>query len=177
VALAFAKAHPDRANRFVLLNPRTPLSYQMKTTGLVDLFTRGLLGNPKLVAPVTELLLRHSDREMVEGNLRRTCSDAPADISLLQDQSIVDGLVRDIQALVARSAEGFAAEHAIFAAGWRPPAVDTGRFTVLRSTGLPENPMTPWEALPGFRVQTLEDAGFLPQFTHAEAMTAAVKAA
>jgi DNA-binding CsgD family transcriptional regulator/pimeloyl-ACP methyl ester carboxylesterase len=174
VALAFAKAHPGRAARFVLLNPRTPLSYQMKTIGLVDLFTRGLLGNPKLVAPVTELLRRHSDREMVEGNLRRTCSHAAADIALLEDQTVVEGLVRDIQALVARSAEGFAAEHAIFAAGWTPPLVDVGRFTVLRSTGLPENPLTPWEALPGFRVETLVDAGLLPQFTHAEAMTAAV---
>jgi len=177
VALAFARAHPGRCHRYVLLNPRTPLSYQMKTTGLVDLFTRGLLGNPKLVAPVTELLRRHSDREMVEGNLRRTCSYAPADIALLEDQTVVDALVRDIQALVARSAQGFAAEHAIFAAGWHPPIVESGRFTVLRSTGLPENPMTPWEALPAFQVATLEDAGFLPQFTHAEAMTAAVKAA
>ena len=59
----------------------------------------------------------------------------------------------------------------------RDGVVETGRFTVLRSAGLPENPMTPWQALPGFRVEDLHDAGLLPQFTHAEAMTAAVKAA
>jgi DNA-binding CsgD family transcriptional regulator/pimeloyl-ACP methyl ester carboxylesterase len=177
VALKFAQAYPGRIGRFILLNPRTPLSYRLDTYSVVDLFTRGLLGNPKLVEPVAELLRRHTDREMVETNLRRTCSFAKADVALLEDHVVVEGLVRDIQALVARSAAGFAAEHAIFAAGWRPPPLETGRFTVLRSTGLPQNPEQPWADLPGYRLELLPDAGFLPQFTHAEAMTAAVAAA
>lgn len=177
VALDFAVRYPGRVNRFVLLNPRTPASYIFKPVSIVDLVSRGLLGNPKLVAPVTELLRRHADSELVESNLRQTCGQAALDVQLLTDQSIVDGLVRDIQALVARSATGFAAEHAIYANGWEPPAVNTGRWTVLRSTGLAQQPAEPWAELPNLRVISLADAGFLPQFTHATEMTAAVKAA
>jgi pimeloyl-ACP methyl ester carboxylesterase/DNA-binding CsgD family transcriptional regulator len=177
VALEFARRHPGRVGRYVLVNPRTPLAYDNKPVSIADLVSRGLLGNPKLVEPVTELLRRHSDSKMVESNLRRTCSQAAIDIALLEDRAIVDGLVRDIQALVARSSSGFASEHAVFANGWTPPQVTAGRWTVLSSTGLGEPPRSPWENLPDVRFGNLEGAGFLLQFTHVQELVAAIKAA
>jgi DNA-binding CsgD family transcriptional regulator/pimeloyl-ACP methyl ester carboxylesterase len=177
VALEFAFRPAGRASRFLLLNPRTPLAHNNRPLSIADLVSRGLLGNPKLVEPVTELLRRHSDSKMVEANLRRTCSQAAVDIALLEDRAVVDGLVRDIQALVARSSSGFASEHAVFANGWTPPPVTSGRWTVLNSTGLGEHTRSPWEGLPDVRFGNLEGAGFLLQFTHAEELVAAIKAA
>ena len=174
VALEFALRHPGVVGHFVLLNPRSPMRYTPKRSGLIDLVTRRLLGNPKLVWPVAEMLRRNGVSSAVESSLRQTCANCAADRAVLEDRTVVDGLVRDIQALIARSAWGFAAEHAIFAEGWEPPKVTGGRWTVVYPGELMPDTNAPWQGLPKVSFRTIEGGGYLMGFTHPEALAAAL---
>lgn len=171
VALEFARRWPGLAERFVLLNPRTPAAFAPKRKGMMAVVTRGLLGHPKLVAPFAELLRRNSGSRAVEENLRQICGKAAADLAVLEDRGLVDGMVRDIQALLARSGTGFVAEHALFATGWLPPEdIEDGDWIVAHSGDLPGDPDGPWQGLPNVRFEIIQGAGFLVPFTHPKAL-------
>ena len=172
-ALALAARHPGLVADYVLLNPQTPASHARTHGGVTGVVMRRLLGNPRLVRGFAEAMRRHATASVIERNLRQTCSSA-ADRAVLEDRAVVDGLVRDIQALSARSVEGFATEHALFAEGWSPASVSHGCWTVVRSGDLAPEPDAPWAGLPSLRFVTLERAGLLPQFTHPAELTSLV---
>lgn len=177
VALEFAARHPNLPCRVAMLNPRTPKAHAIERTGLLAVVARRLLGNPALVHPVVELMRRQADRTTIERQLRATCAMAQADRDVLENSETVDGLVRDIQALVSRSYQGFADENFIYAADWSPPPVDHGSWRVLRSGALAKDePDAPWRGLPGLVIETIPEAGFLAQFSHPKALVAALSA-
>lgn len=172
VALAFAQAHPDLLGRAVLLNPHPPMSLD----GGLDTFVAGvqkhLLRNPDLVAAFAEFLRRQATTQLLERIIARAFSEVRPDAAALQDPDIRQFLIRDIQALCARSIWGFAAEHAVYANGWEPPAgLPAGKaWTVAFSSELPGCIAPSWLGVPGLRQVQLQGAGILPQFTHPDAL-------
>ncbi|MCW5759438.1 MAG: hypothetical protein KIS90_06690, partial [Phenylobacterium sp.] len=165
VALEFANAYPERLGRAVLLNPHAPIALEEERETLVAAVQRHLLRNPELVATFAEFLRRQATTELLERILAKMLEEAPADIQALEDPLVRRFLIRDIQALCARSAYGFAAEHAAYANGWSPP--DRPRaWTVAMSTGLPGLIEPTWLPSGDLRVVRLQGAGLLPQFTH-----------
>lgn len=169
-ALAFAARHPALFGGAVLLNPRTPASFTRAQPGIISTVARILLRHPHLISTFAELFRRQTRTDLLESSVRRALS-APADRAAVEDAAVMDQMVRDIQALCARSSSGFAAEQTLYAEGWTPPQVRVGPWTVVHCDGLGESPPTePWAGLPDVAFNTLAGAGLLAQYTHPEAL-------
>ena len=176
VALAFAKAYPALLGRAVLLNPHMPVSVADTRDGFAASVQRNLLSNPDLVAAFVEFLRRQVTTPLLDRILDRAFSELEPDAKALMDPAIRAFLIRDTQALCARSAKGFAAEHGTYANGWTPPEglVAGAGWTVAYSVPTPKLSDEGWGALPGRRVVSLEGAGLLLQFTHPDKVVALV---
>jgi len=175
VALQFARDFPDLLGRAALLNPHPPqrLADDRFTVGAG--IQRRLLRNPELVAAFAEFLRRQATTHLIEQILGKVFSDLELDADALRDPAVRAFMVRDIQALCARSSRGFAAEHACYANDWQPPGdlVDHD-WRVILSGDLGGQPDPAWLGLPGQRTLPLPGAGVLPQFTHPNALAALV---
>jgi pimeloyl-ACP methyl ester carboxylesterase/DNA-binding CsgD family transcriptional regulator len=172
-ALAFAAAHPKRITRGVLLNPRSPQGLTPgHRSGPVKRMTRLILEQPHLIAGLGELIRRRTRSDFLEAALSQTLKAIPQDREALGDRAVRAQLIRDIQAQFAHTSAGYAAEHALYAEGWRVPEVaGGGPWTLVHAGALGEEPPgDPWRALPGAHFHTLGGAGVLAQFTHAEAL-------
>lgn len=171
VALQFAKDRPDLLGRAILLNPHPPLHLGDDRSTLAAGIQRRLLRNPDLVAAFAEFLRRQVTTTLLQQILDKVFSDLPLDAEALRHPWIRAFLIRDIQALCARSVWGFAAEHAAYANGWRAPeGLGGAAWTVLLSEGLPGHVDPAWIGIPGLRPVWIEGAGVLPQFTHPEVL-------
>jgi len=169
IALQFAKDHPELLGRAILLNPHPPIQVADHRPSLGAAIQRHLLRNPDLVAAFAEFLRRQATTKLLEQILDKVFSDLPLDAEALRDPRVRAFLIRDIQALCARSALGFASEHAAYANGWRAPGGLGGDdWTVLLSSGLPGHVDPAWLGIPGLRTVRMDGAGVLPQFTHPE---------
>lgn len=177
VALQFAHAYPELLGRALLLNPHPPMHLADNRVTLAAGIQRHLLRNPDLVVSFAEFLRRQATTRLLEQILDKVFSDLPLDAETLRDPQVRAFLIRDIQALCARSVWGFASEHAAYANGWRPPAgLGGGDWTVALSSGLPGHFDPAWLGVPSLRSVVLQGAGVLPQFTHAQALTDLVAA-
>ncbi len=173
IALEFAASYPDHLSQTVLLNPHAPNNFADDRPTLVAAMQRRLLRNPDLVVAFAEFLRRQATTPLLEQILAKVFSDLPLDAQTLRDPAVRAFLIRDIQALCARSAWGFASEHAAYANGWRPPSqLGGGRWTAAVSSGLADDADLSWLNIPDLRSVRLEGAGVLPQFTHPDALTA-----
>lgn len=174
VALAFARAHPELLNRVVLLNPHPPVAVADNRATFTASVQKHLLGNPDLVVAFAEFLRRQSTTQLLERIIDRGFSEVAPDAAALKDPAVRAFLVRDIQALSARSVWGFASEHAAYANGWTPPSdiPATVAWTFAVSSELPGDPSPEWLAIPGLRTVVIAGAGVLPQFTHPEQLIA-----
>ena len=114
-----------------------------------------------------EFLRRQATTQLLERILDRTFTDVAADAAALADPAVRNFVVRDIQALCARSIRGFAAEHAVYANGWEPPAdLPDIPWTLGLCTDQRGIPQSPWLRVPRLRTVEIAGAGVLPQFTH-----------
>lgn len=174
-ALAFAAAHPQRISRAVLLNPRSPRGVTPgQRNGPVNRMTRLILDHPHLIAGLGEFIRRRTRSDFLEAGVAQTLA-IPEDREALKDPAVRAQLVRDIQAQFAHTSAGYAAEHAIYAQGWRVPTVEGGAWTVVHSGALGAVPShEPWRDLPGVAFRTLDRAGVLAQFTHADDLAALI---
>ncbi|WP_293906068.1 alpha/beta hydrolase, partial [Phenylobacterium sp.] len=172
VALGFAHAYPDLLGRAVLLNPNPPMSQGDERGTLVSGVQKHLLRNPDLVATFAEFLRRQATTQLLERILDKAFSDVEPDARALQDPAVRQFLIRDIQAMCARSILGFASEHAVYANGWEPPAgLPAGKAWTIASSAELSGPLDPaWLRIPDLRVVSVEGAGVLPQFTHPDAL-------
>lgn len=171
IALQFAKDHPELLGQVTLLNPHPPMHLGDDSPTMVAGIQRHLLRNPELVASFAEFLRRQATTGLLEQILDKAFSDLPLDAEALRDPHVRAFLIRDIQALCARSVWGFASEHAAYANGWRPPeGLGQGDWRVLLSSGLPGRLDPAWLGVPGIRMALIEGAGVLPQFTHPEVL-------
>lgn len=174
VALAFALRHPERLQQAVLLNPHPPMSLKDERRTLVAGVQRRLLRNTDLLAVFAEFLRRQATTDLLDRIIVRAFADVPCDREALKDPAVKTFLIRDIQAMCARSAEGFTAEHGVYAAGWEPPADLPGsiQWTAALSAELAGPILPAWLPAPGLRTVWLGGAGILPQFTCPEALAA-----
>lgn len=171
IALQFAASYPELLSRAVLLNPHPPSHVADERPTLGAGVQRRLLRNPDLVVSFAEFLRRQATTPLLEQILHKVFSDLPLDAETLCSPDVRAFLIRDIQALCARSAWGFAAEHATYANGWRPPArIGGSHWTVAVSSGLADGTDLTWLDIPGLRSVQLEGAGILPQFTHPQSL-------
>lgn len=168
-ALAFAAAHPDRVARGVLLNPRAPgylpAGHANKAVGRM---TRLILDQPNVIEGLGEFIRRRMRSDFLEAALDQTLRAIPSDQAALKDPRVRAQLIRDIQAQFAHTSAGYAAEHAIYARGWRPPTLARGRWLIVEAAALGAASRDTWSALPGASFHPLADAGILAQFTHPE---------
>lgn len=173
VALTFARDWPHLLGRAVLLNPHPPMSrIDHRITFLAGVQQR-LLRNPELVATFAEFLRRQTTTQMLERLMDKSLGEVEPDRRALADPEVRRFLTRDIQGLCARSARGFAAENAVYAAGWEPPADLPQRpWTVAACSELPRHVHRPWLPVADVRAVRIEGAGILPQFTHPDALVA-----
>lgn len=171
IALRFARDYPGLLSRATLLNPHPPIHVGDDRPTLAAGIQRHLLRNPDLVAAFAEFLRRQATTKLLEQILDKVFSDLPLDAEALRDPAVRAFLIRDIQALCARSVWGFASEHAAYANGWRPPeGLGEGDWTLLLSSGLPGHVDPAWLGIPDLRTTWIDGAGVLPQFTHPEVL-------
>jgi len=175
-ALEFARGHPDRLGRVVLMNPHPPMSLADDRVTFVASVQRHLLRNPELVVASAEFLRRQATTQLLERILAKVLGEVATDAGALEDPVVRRFLVRDIQALCARSVYGFAAEHAVYANGWEPPPGLATRspWTIALSTGLPGHLDPSWLGVADLRTVHIPDAGVLPQFTHPQELVALI---
>jgi DNA-binding CsgD family transcriptional regulator/pimeloyl-ACP methyl ester carboxylesterase len=171
VALTFARDWPQLLGRAVLLNPHPPMSRVDHRATFLAAVQRHLLRNPELVATFAEFLRRQTTTQTLERVLDKSLGEVESDRRALEDPAIREFLIRDIQALCARSVRGFAAENAVYAAGWEPPGDLPQRpWTVAACSELPRHVQEPWLPVADVRRVRIEGAGILPQFTHPDAL-------
>jgi pimeloyl-ACP methyl ester carboxylesterase/DNA-binding CsgD family transcriptional regulator len=172
-ALAFAAAHPHRVTRGVLLNPRAPGHLPAGHANRVVLrMTRLILERPQLIEGVGDFIRRRTRSDFLDAALNQTLGAIPSDREALRDPAVRAQLIRDIQAQFAHTSAGYAAEHAIYARGWRVPKLTSGRWAVAESAALRTESRETWQALPGVSFHPLAEAGVLAQFTHAQSLSA-----
>jgi hypothetical protein len=135
-----------------------------------------ILNHPHLIAGLGEFIRRRTRSDFLDTALSQTLGSIAPDRDALDDPAVRAQLIRDIQAQFAHTSAGYAAEHAVYAEGWRVPQVDGGGpWTLVWSTALSERlDPAPWRGLPGAAVQPLPGAGVLAQFTHADALAALI---
>lgn len=176
-ALAFAAAHPGRVARGVLLNPRPPGGLAPgHRSGPVARMTAMILRQPHLIEGLGDFIRRHTRSDYLEASLRQTLHAIPGDAAALESPAVRAQLVRDIQAQFAHTGAGYAAEHALYARGWRPPRLTGGGpWAIVHPEALVgDPPHAPWSDLPGVSFHRLAAAGVLAQFTHAEDLAALI---
>jgi len=158
----------------VLLNPRLPLDRPPAAHPTIgDRVSRFLIHNPRLITPFFETLRRQTRTDLLHAIFRRVYGGLETDRACAARPEVLDHLVRDVQGLVARTSAGVAAEHFVYAQGWRIPAgVIDARWTMAYGDALwSEGDLAIWRSLAGEGVP-LEGAGLLAHFTHAEALLA-----
>ncbi len=168
--LAIAERHPTRIKAGFLINPHAPSKVHYGDHSLRSAVMRTFTAQPHLIEAFAEMLRRQTRTDLLETIIRQSLEEIESDRLTLDDPRILRQLVRDAQALAARSSAGFAAEHALYARGWRAPSrVGGERWTVLHGVSL----MLPdarqrWAHLPQATFHDHPSAGLLVYFTFPE---------
>jgi pimeloyl-ACP methyl ester carboxylesterase/DNA-binding CsgD family transcriptional regulator len=170
--LAFAEAYPERVGRVVLLNPELQVRARPRSRSYaIPAAARLLQRHPELTAPFFELMRRQTGTERLAALLTESFkSGAPSDFKGLQDPEGLDWMVRDIQAMVARSISGIVQERLVYARGWSPPSKVGGRsWTIAQCAELGSSSPQPWwSTLPDFRFELIATGGLQLTMTHPE---------
>ncbi|MFZ5670938.1 MAG: hypothetical protein ACOY4K_15730 [Pseudomonadota bacterium] len=172
-ALAFAAGHPGRVRTGMLVNPRWP-GFRVRSPGsIMGSVTRAFLAWPEIVARFGEMLRRQTRSDLLAEMVRRAAGHVAADRAVLARPGVLAGLVRDIQAMAARSSDGFAREQGLYARGWSPPAVEgPAPWLVVECAPLALPGIETAFALPDARFVELADAGLLFNHSHPEQIAA-----
>ena len=178
-AIELAARRADRFERGVLLNPRAPRDApRPHWTGLrLAALAKALLAHPALLTVAGDAVRERTSSESIRALLQRFIGAAESDRQALESPEVVDHLIRDVQALLARSARGLVDELRLYSDGWRPPAaLAAGPWVVAHGAELHAAPnRSPWDSLPGVVFTTLERGGLLAAYTHPEAVAGLLK--
>ena len=171
--LAFAERHPSRVRSGVLINPHAPKATDDGQQTLRAAVLRTFMSQPHLIETFAEMLRRQTRTDLLMTMIRQTLEEVEDDRRALDDQAILRQLVRDAQALSARSSAGFAVEQSIYARGWiAPERVGGERWKVFygEALGSPDREDR-WSYLPGVSFHDHADAGLLVYFTYPDVVT------
>jgi pimeloyl-ACP methyl ester carboxylesterase/DNA-binding CsgD family transcriptional regulator len=173
-ALAFAARHPHRVTEGMLANPRLPGHTVRSPHTVMGAVTRTFLAQPDMVGAFAEMLRRQTRTDLMRDMVRRSASNVPADAAVLAQPGVLTSIVRDIQAMAARSSRGFAQEQGLYARGWRPPAQPGGaRWLVMECAPMASDAVPEiFAALPNARFTVLPEAGLLLYYSHPEEIAA-----
>ncbi len=174
VGLEFARRHPRRVDEGVLVNPRLPGRRVRSPQTRMGAVTRAFLVRPEIIGVFAEMMRRQTRTDLMRDIVRQSASHVPADIEALSRPGVLDAIVRDIQAMAARSSRGFAQEQALYATDWTPPESAGGsRWTVAecRPLLLPGAERA-FGGLPNVRFTEIEGAGLLSYLSHPQAVAA-----
>jgi pimeloyl-ACP methyl ester carboxylesterase/DNA-binding CsgD family transcriptional regulator len=167
-ALAFAAARPDRVITGMLANPRWPGHRVRSPDTVMGSITKAFLVRPEFVSLFAEMLRRQTRSDLLADMVRRSADHVAADREVLARPGVLASMVRDIQAMAARSSHGFAREQSLYARGWEPPRV-TGAAPWLvmecRPLTLP-GVEAAFGMLPDVRFTDLAEAGLLFYHSH-----------
>ncbi len=178
-ALAFAERYPDKVADGILLRPNASGTERVRAANTVTGAVKRLFfTQPDLIALITELMRRQNSTNLLRETVLRSAHAIEADRRIVEEPTVLTSLIRDCQAMSARSARGFAVEQALYARGWTPPpVVGGGDWQVVE---FPEMPMPGIEAvfshLPGVRFGELPGAGLFPYYSHPEQLAALLTA-
>lgn len=168
-AVAFAAKHPERVRTAMLANPRWPGLAVRSPETVMGSVTKAFLVRPEIVSMFGEMLRRQTRSDLMADIVRRSANHVPADREVLARPGVLASMVRDIQAMAARSSDGFAREQSFYARGWALPEVSgPAPWLVVecRPLTLP-GVEAAFGALPGVRFAELADAGLLFYHSHA----------
>ena len=171
--LLFACLHPDRVAAGVAVNPKWPSSAENRASGrlptsMMGVLTRVFMESPHMIDLVGEILRRQTRTDLMEKVMRNSLADIPCDMLALKTPGVMESLVRDAQAMFARSSAGFAAENRAFVAGWEVPSnVGGAGWTIAECAHLAlPDAQAIWGGLPNAQFRIIDDAGLLVYFTH-----------
>lgn len=172
-ALAFAARHPDRVLAGMLVHPRWPGRQVVRSPDTVmGSVSRAFVARPELVASFSEMMRRQTRTDLMAGIVRRLSQNIPADKAVCERPGVLASMVRDIQAMAARTSHGFAQEQSLYARGWQPPALKPGTPWLLVECGASAMPgvETAFASVPDARFVVLPEAGLLVYYSHPEAV-------
>lgn len=172
-ALAFAARHPTRALAGMLVHPRWPGRQVVRSPDTVmGSVSRAFVARPELVASFSEMMRRQTRTDLMAGIVRRLSQNIPADKAVCERPGVLASMVRDIQAMAARTSHGFAQEQSLYARGWQPPVLEPGTPWLLVECGASAMPgvEAAFSAVPDARFVVLPEAGLLVYYSHAEAV-------
>lgn len=168
--LAFAERHPGRVRAGVLINAHAPTAADDGHQTLRSAVLRTFIAKPHLIEAFAEMLRRQTRTDLLVTMIRQTLEEVENDRRALDDPAILRQLVRDAQALSARSSAGFAVEQSVYARGWKAPErVGGERWKVFygHALGSPGREQR-WSYLPNASFHDHADAGLLVYFTYPE---------
>lgn len=170
--LTFAARYPTRVLRGIVCNGKWPAHERLASSGMMNAVFRAFLANPDLIGVFAEMMRRQTRSDFVRANMRNSLRDTKADAEALEAPGVLDYMVREAQAMSARSSRGFVDEHAAYARGWRvPPGIGGERWLFVDG----DNPLLDganrvFAAVPNARFTRLKDAGLMLYITHTQAV-------
>lgn len=170
--LAFAFRHSKRVRAGMLANPRWPGLAVRNPETVMGAVSRAFLIRPELVEVFSEMMRRQTRTDLMADIVRRSASHFVADREVLARPGVMTSMVRDIQAMAARTSHGFAQEQSLYARGWQPPAVPVGAPWLVVECGQMTMPgvEAAFAALPDCRFEVLPEAGLLLYHSHPDAV-------
>jgi pimeloyl-ACP methyl ester carboxylesterase/DNA-binding CsgD family transcriptional regulator len=168
-ALAFAERYPQLVADGVLLRPSGSGAGRVRAANTVTGAVKRLFfTQPDLINLITELMRRQNSTRLLRETILRSAHHIEADRRIVEEPTVLTSLIRDCQAMSARSARGFAVEQALYARGWTVPRVVGG--AAWRVIDFPEMPMAGLDEvfghLPGVSFGELPGAGLFPNYSH-----------
>lgn len=166
--LTFAARHPLRVIRGVVVNGKWPAHERLASGGMMNGVFRAFLANPDLISLFAEMMRRQTRSDLVKSTIRNSLKDSPADFAALEQPGVLDYMVRETQAMSARSARGFVDEHAAYARGWQvPKGIGGERWLVVEGGALAlADVQRVFGDLPHARFTTIPDGGLMLYITH-----------
>jgi pimeloyl-ACP methyl ester carboxylesterase/DNA-binding CsgD family transcriptional regulator len=170
--LTFAARYPLRVIRGIVANGKWPAHERLASGGMMNSIFRAFMSNPDLIGVFSEMLRRQTRSDLVRNALRNSLKDNRADRETLEQPGVLDYMVREAQAMSARSCRGFADEHAAYARGWRVPmGIGGERWLVIEADTLElEGVERVFGDLPNARFAKVENAGLLMFISQAQAV-------
>ncbi len=176
--LTFAARYPLRVVRGVVANGKWPAHERLASAGMMNAVFRAFLTNPDLIGVFAEMMRHQTRSDLVRNALRSSLKDNPADREALEQPGVLDYMVRETQAMSARSSRGFTDEHAAYARGWRvPKGLGGERWLVMEADTLAlDGVERVFGDLPNARFVRVPNAGLLMFISQAQAVADLVAA-
>ena len=166
VALEFAARHPGRFLQGVIANPKPTQANMPRGGGLIFAMVRTALNHPRLASLVVRQALVGTTTGALNRLKKRVYADLEDDLPADRPE-ILEHVVRDVQALHARTTRGVVDELGVYARGWSAPsALKVGPWRIAVSAlTWSRAEAEAYARLPGFDRREIEGVVVLRAYT------------